>query len=264
MSECHEDAPSTGFHRRVGAGFALGFGLGGFFDGILLHQILQWHHLLSGIESANRDIRLLILADGLFHLFMYIVAGAGLWLLWRARRAPWNVGDDGRLIASALFGFGVWHMLDGVVSHWVLGLHRIRMDVADPLLWDLGWFALFGVIPALFGLKLYQRPPPGGRRGLKQAPVILTLATLIAAPLAALPASSDGVVMAVFRPDMSQAEMFAAMDAVNGRFIWSDRSGQVWAMAFEDPGAAAKLYGRGALLVGNSVLPAGCLSWIRS
>lgn len=28
-------------------GAALGFALGGFFDGILLHQILQWHHLLS-------------------------------------------------------------------------------------------------------------------------------------------------------------------------------------------------------------------------
>jgi uncharacterized membrane protein len=25
----------------------LGFGLGGFFDGIILHQVLQWHHLLS-------------------------------------------------------------------------------------------------------------------------------------------------------------------------------------------------------------------------
>lgn len=25
----------------------LGFALSGFFDGVLLHQILQWHHLLS-------------------------------------------------------------------------------------------------------------------------------------------------------------------------------------------------------------------------
>jgi uncharacterized membrane protein len=25
----------------------LGIGLGGFFDGIVLHQILQWHHMLS-------------------------------------------------------------------------------------------------------------------------------------------------------------------------------------------------------------------------
>jgi Predicted membrane protein len=37
----------------IWARYALGFGLGGFFDGILLHQILQWHHLLSGIEEAR-------------------------------------------------------------------------------------------------------------------------------------------------------------------------------------------------------------------
>lgn len=37
------------------AGYMLGFGLGGFFDGILLHQLLQWHHLLSGLEQARLD-----------------------------------------------------------------------------------------------------------------------------------------------------------------------------------------------------------------
>jgi hypothetical protein len=26
----------------------MGVGLGGFVDGILLHQILQWHHMLTG------------------------------------------------------------------------------------------------------------------------------------------------------------------------------------------------------------------------
>lgn len=263
MSEFREDTPSKDFHRRVGAGLALGFGLGGFFDGILLHQILQWHHLLSGIEGANRDIRLLILGDGLFHLLMYIIAGVGLWLLWRARRAPRNAGGDGRLIASALFGFGVWHMLDGVVSHWVIGLHRIRMDVADPLMWDLVWFALFGVVPALIGIALYRRRSPGGGASRGHAPLMLTIATLVAAPLAALPASGNGVVMAVFRPDMSEADILSAMNAIEGRFIWSDRSGQVWAMAVDDAGAAVKLYGRGALIVGNSILPAGCLSWVR-
>src|SRR5690606_41087677 len=69
--------------RLEWAGYALGFGLGGFFDGILLHQVLQWHHLLSGVEQARQDIRVLILADGLFHVLMYVVAGMGLWLLWR-------------------------------------------------------------------------------------------------------------------------------------------------------------------------------------
>jgi hypothetical protein len=31
----------------VAAGILLGLGLGGFFDGIVLHQLLQWHHMLS-------------------------------------------------------------------------------------------------------------------------------------------------------------------------------------------------------------------------
>jgi uncharacterized membrane protein len=39
--------------RRIAwGGFWLGFALGGFFDGIILHQILQWHHLLSGVAPT--------------------------------------------------------------------------------------------------------------------------------------------------------------------------------------------------------------------
>ena len=36
-----------GAPRILPAGLLLGIGLGGFVDGIVLHQILQWHHLLS-------------------------------------------------------------------------------------------------------------------------------------------------------------------------------------------------------------------------
>mgnify|MGYP006148195481 CR=1 FL=1 len=64
----------------------LGVALGGFFDGILLHQVLQWHHLLSLLPGEPfRDIGTQILADGLFHILMYLVTAAGLWLLWRRR-----------------------------------------------------------------------------------------------------------------------------------------------------------------------------------
>ena len=37
-------------------GIILGVGLGGFVDGILLHQILQWHHMLSSSVTANINI----------------------------------------------------------------------------------------------------------------------------------------------------------------------------------------------------------------
>lgn len=35
------------------AGIVLGLGQGGFFDGIVLHQILQWHHMFTNIETSQ-------------------------------------------------------------------------------------------------------------------------------------------------------------------------------------------------------------------
>ena len=58
---------AAGSRKLRWAGFLLGFSLGGFFDGILLHQVLQWHHLLSNVQAAAlQDIRAQMLADGLF------------------------------------------------------------------------------------------------------------------------------------------------------------------------------------------------------
>src|SRR3712207_9328466 len=83
-------------------GYVLGFALGGFFDGILLHQILQWHHLLSTINTG--DIRFQVAADGYFHALMYGVAAVGLWLLWASRNASGQA--SGRLLlAFILIGF---------------------------------------------------------------------------------------------------------------------------------------------------------------
>ncbi|MPT21635.1 MAG: DUF2243 domain-containing protein, partial [Starkeya sp.] len=66
-------------------GAVLGFALGGFFDGILLHQILQWHHLLSLVPGMD-DLRLQVLWDGYFHALMYGLAALALVGLWRAHR----------------------------------------------------------------------------------------------------------------------------------------------------------------------------------
>jgi uncharacterized membrane protein len=37
------------------AGVALGVGLGGFFGGIVFHQLLQWHHMLTGHGDYPMD-----------------------------------------------------------------------------------------------------------------------------------------------------------------------------------------------------------------
>ena len=144
-------------------GAVLGFALGGFFDGILLHQILQWHHLLSLVPGLE-DLRVQILWDGYFHALMYLVALAGLWGLWQARRRAMIQGlvlKGAPLAGALLLGFGIWHVVDGILSHWILGIHRIKLDSPSPLAWDLFWLALFGLLPLVVSRWLLARRSVG-------------------------------------------------------------------------------------------------------
>ncbi len=52
MSEttAHATRPESATSIRLPATI-LGVGLGGFVDGIVLHQVLQWHHMLSSTGS---------------------------------------------------------------------------------------------------------------------------------------------------------------------------------------------------------------------
>lgn len=151
------DGVALGGGKTVTGWLLIGFALGGFFDGILLHQILQWHHLLSGLSSSvASDLPFQLLADGLFHLLMYVIAVLGGMVLLRYRSPE---ETSGSVLRPVLFGFGAWHLLDAFISHWVLGIHRIRMDSELPVVWDLAWLVIFGIAPIVIGLML----PHGGR-----------------------------------------------------------------------------------------------------
>lgn len=263
--------PAPSLTRLRWSGRLLGFGLGGFFDGILLHQILQWHHLLSLVPGpAFADLRVQILADGLFHAAMYAVAAAGLWLLWRARAVLGTVPEAGRVVAAeALLGFGAWHIVDGVLVHWVLVLHRIRPDSPSPLAWDLGFFIGFGLLPALIGWWLARTRGGGAgpRPRAAMAPLALVAATLAAGPVAALPppVAEEGKVLVVFRPGITTEAVLAAAAALDARLVAADAGGGVWIFDLPDAGRAWRLHAHGALLVGGSgsLLGVGCLAWSR-
>jgi uncharacterized membrane protein len=245
------------------AGYLLGFAMGGFFDGILLHQILQWHHLLSAVDGAAfRDLRVQVLADGLFHAAHYVLAIAGLWLLWRSRQEFGAPGADRWLLACFLVGFGAWHVVDGVLSHWTLGLHRIRMDSGKPLLWDLVFFVP-GVVLVVAGWLMRRRAGAGGGSGgvrRAAAPTLLAMGTLAAGLLAALPASGSSAVTVVFGPGTPGAEVFTAVAAVDGRIIAGDADSGLWIVDLAPATSPLRLYRHGALVVGGGVLPAGCFS----
>ena len=159
-------------------------------------------------------------------------------------------------------GFGVWHLLDSVVSHWVTGIHRIKMDSDVPLLWDLIWFVLFGVVPVVVGWIMRSRST-GPITGGHFTAALMVVAVLVAAPVAALPPTGAKGAVVLFKPGISPGEMIAAVHSVAGRMVWTDSSGALWAIDLDNPRDARELYGRGALLVSNSLIPAGCLSWSR-
>lgn len=260
---------TTGFSINLSwAGYLLGFAMGGFFDGILLHQILQWHHLLSLVDNPLvADIRSQILADGLFHALMYLIAAVGLCLLWRAQGELSQSNAARRFLAHTLIGFGAWNILDAVLFHWVLQIHRIRLDSDQPLMWDLIWFFVFGVAFIVAGSMLKKkidaaRPSGGSYAGTLLMATAITVAG--SGLLAALPPQSSNATIVLFRADATPLQVSQALDSVDGRVLWADRSGTMWAISIKDEHKTMLLYKHGALLVSNSAVALGCLSWIKA
>ncbi|MBP2159363.1 MULTISPECIES: DUF2243 domain-containing protein [Asticcacaulis] len=237
-------------------GLCLGLGLAGFFDGILLHQILQWHHLLSNVrEGPLGDLRGQILADGLFHAAMYLIVAVGMWLVWKARSEMSGSGAGRQVFAHLLIGFGAWHLADGILVHWLLGLHRINPGSAIPLVWDLLFLGL-GIAALAAGLILKRRPPGPDRNGPVTAMVILVVLMGVAA---VLPWRSGSAVTVVFGPDTTPPAVFAAVKAADARMVWTDTKG-VWVLSVERPDSVLTLYRHGAWLVSGAYSPAGCFT----
>ena len=65
-------------------GILLGVGLGGFFDGIFLHQLLQWHHMFSSKITVDtvQGLQMNTLGDGVFHTVTWISVLVGLYILY--------------------------------------------------------------------------------------------------------------------------------------------------------------------------------------
>jgi uncharacterized membrane protein len=144
----------------VPAGILFGVGLGGFFDGIVLHQILQWHHMVTSAgypADSVENLELNTFFDGLFHASTYACVVIGLVVLWRAARKTHLRWSTKVLISTLLMGFGVFNLLEGLVDHHLLGLHHVNETVPENqwIYWDVG-FLIWGAFMLAGGWLMLQ------------------------------------------------------------------------------------------------------------
>ena len=92
----------------VAAATALGIGMGGFVDGILFHQILQVHNMLSAVRPPNTlvNAEVNMFWDGLFHAFTWTMTAVGIALLWRAVKRPCGPLSTRTFVGSMILGWG--------------------------------------------------------------------------------------------------------------------------------------------------------------
>ncbi len=119
------------------AGTVLGIGLGGFVDGILLHQIWQVHAMLSARVPLDTmaNMKTNMTADGLFHAGVWLATLLGVVMLFNAARRTDVIFSGRAFYGSMLAGWGIFNVVEGVVDHHILELHHV-VERLGRSMWD--------------------------------------------------------------------------------------------------------------------------------
>jgi uncharacterized membrane protein len=147
------------------AGVILGIGLGGFADGIALHQIAQWHNMGSAVlppvtmEAMSRNM----VWDGLFHAATWCITLVGVLRLWAEGRAGAAPASMRALWGDMLFGWGAFNLVEGVIDHHLLQLHHVRDLPIHVPAYDWLFLAIGGIGLTAVGWWLSRSGQPSAR-----------------------------------------------------------------------------------------------------
>lgn len=139
--------------RSISPGVVLGLGLGGFIDGIALHQIAQWHNMGSAkvppitMEAMQQNMAW----DGWFHVATLVLTIIGVYLLLSHARAGRLLPDSGSFIGQLLLGWGAFNLVEGIIDHHILEIHHVRDLPMHVPLYDWLFLAVGGVGLLLIG-----------------------------------------------------------------------------------------------------------------
>jgi uncharacterized membrane protein len=150
-------------HRASVAGMLIGVGMGGFVDGIVLHQMAQWPHMLSNIVPPHTmdHMRVNMTWDGLFHALTWVITLVGILRLRSAAAARAAIPSLQAFAGQLVLGWGVFNLVEGAIDHQILRIHNVR-EVPNATVYNLTFLAVGGVLFILIGWLLMRA---GSRAG---------------------------------------------------------------------------------------------------
>lgn len=159
-------------HRRgkaTIAGILIGMGMGGFVDGIVLHQIFQWHNMVSNWipPTTMETMSINMTWDGYFHVFVWLVTAVGILMLWNAAYRRDAIPSFLSFLGQLILGWGLFNLLEGLVNHQILAVHFVR-QVPDYTIYNLTFLAIGGVLLIVIGWLLMRAGKAHDRSALSK------------------------------------------------------------------------------------------------
>lgn len=153
------------------AAMVLGIGVGGFIDGILLHQLLQWHEMLTAKIAPDTVVAKSVnmFWDGIFHAFTLLTTILGIYLLWRISGQS-GINRSGYLLSGGMLaGWGLFNLVEGLIDHQILNLHNVRELSPHQAAWNWG-FLVLGLLQLIGGwlmIRCHGKHRAGAQAGVE-------------------------------------------------------------------------------------------------
>lgn len=144
---------SRTFCQQLVAAMLLGGGLAAFLDGIVFHQVLQTHNMVSNflpiLTLVNLEINMFW--DGIFQLFALLMVIAGVILLWLASKDSVITLSNKSFMGWNLLGFGLFNFIEGLINHQLIQLHHVIQRTSEN--WQIYSDILF-LLAALISISI--------------------------------------------------------------------------------------------------------------
>lgn len=141
------------------AGVVMGLGIGGFIDGILFHQILQLHGMVSNKLPIDTVVGKAVnmFWDGIFHALTLTAVIIGFILLVRLLGIK-NINRSPKLaLGGAIAGWGIFNLVEGIIHHQIIKLHNVNEFSLQPEVWNYSFLASGVIFMAIGYAFIYHR-----------------------------------------------------------------------------------------------------------